>query len=153
MKSHEILRKVFNDAGGCKELALKMPFKQNTLYRWSMPSSDGEGTGVENPLDKVEQILKHTKDIRIAQWVCERAGGHFAGNPKAALEQGVKLDAASSKIVQNMAATLALISQAAEDGKITEEEARDIRRRWNKLKSDAETFVRCCEERNFSAIQ
>ncbi len=115
-----------------------------------MPSAQGEGTGVANPLDKVALILSHTRDKRIAQWVCDRAGGHFAENPKTVQKRGVKLDTASSRVVQDMAAMLALITQASEDGKITDIEASDIRRRWDRLKVDAETFVRCCEDRNFS---
>ena len=150
MKSHELLRTVFDDAGGCKALAARMPIAPNTLYRWSMPSGEEEGTGVENPLDRVEMILKHTGDSRIAQWVCERVGGHYTENPKAVKKRGVQLDTASSKVVQDMAAMLALVTQASEDGKITETEAKDIRHRWNRLKADAEAFVLCCEDRNFS---
>lgn len=115
-----------------------------------MPSEKGEGTGVDNPLDKVEMLLKHTEDRRIAQWVCERSGGYYMENPNTVKKRGVRLDAAASGVVQDMAAMLALVTQAAEDGKITDTEAKDIRRRWNRLKGDAETFVRCCEEKNFS---
>ena len=48
---------------------------------------------------------------------------------------------------------LTRISQAALDNSITPDEAEEIRLCWDKLKSYAEGFVRCCEEGDFELMQ
>ena len=48
---------------------------------------------------------------------------------------------------------LTRISQAALDNSITSDEAEEIRQCWDKLKSFAEGFVRCCEEGDFELMQ
>jgi len=41
----------------------------------------------------------------------------------------------------------------AADNQITPKEAKQIRARWEELKSVTEGFVACCEEGNFSALK
>jgi hypothetical protein len=47
---------------------------------------------------------------------------------------------------------LAVIAAAATYNTITPHEAKDIRGRWEELKSVTEEFVRCCEAGNFEPI-
>ncbi|MES2573024.1 MAG: hypothetical protein V4710_23580, partial [Verrucomicrobiota bacterium] len=59
----------------------------------------------------------------------------------------------TNQIVQEFAELLAAIATAALDNKITETETRDIRKRWQELKSATEEFVCCCEKGRFDALQ
>jgi len=47
---------------------------------------------------------------------------------------------------------LGVIARAAGDNTITKEESKDIRSRWEELKSVTEGFVRCCEAGNFGPV-
>lgn len=47
---------------------------------------------------------------------------------------------------------LATIASSAADNKITPEEAKKIRARWEELKSVTESFVRACESGNFGEV-
>jgi hypothetical protein len=46
-----------------------------------------------------------------------------------------------------------MISLAALDNTITSKEASEIRDSWDRLKSYAEGFVRCCEEGDFDQLR
>jgi hypothetical protein len=97
-------------------------------------------------------LLRITNDARIAQWVCERAGGFFITNPTAK-PHPYQLIPFTNNIVQEFADMLGVIAVAASDNTITKDEAKAIRRRWEDLKSVTEGFVHSCEEGNFSALK
>jgi hypothetical protein len=48
---------------------------------------------------------------------------------------------------------LAVIATAAADNSVTKDEARQIRRRWEDLKSVTEGFLRAAEDGNFAAAR
>jgi hypothetical protein len=73
MQSHEVLREVLKKTSA-KQIAAEMGLSLSLIYKWAEPPSDATGSGAHNPLDRVDQLLQITKDARIAQWVCERAG-------------------------------------------------------------------------------
>jgi hypothetical protein len=56
-------------------------------------------------------------------------------------------------MVQEVAEVLSVVSSAAIDNRINDGEAKAIRRRWEKLKSLTEGFVRACENGDFQAIE
>jgi hypothetical protein len=140
----EVLQKV-----GAKQVTAEMGLSLSLIYKWAEPAT--EGSGAANPLDRVEQLLKLSGDRRLAKWVCERAGGFFIANPKTNPE-AVNLIPATNMIVEEFADLLAVIARAAADNTITREEAKDIRGRWEELKSVTEGFVRCCEAGNFGPV-
>ena len=148
MQSHELLKDVLQQISA-KQVSAEMGLSLSLIYKWAEPAA--EGSGVANPLDRIEQLLKLTDDRRIAQWVCERAGGFFILNPKAN-PQAVNLIPATTTIVQEFADLLAVIAAAATDNAITRPEAKEIRGRWEELKSVTEGFVRCCEAGNFGPV-
>ena len=53
---------------------------------------------------------------------------------------------------QEFADMLATIASSAGDNRITPEEAKKIRARWEELKSVTESFVRACESGNFGEV-
>ena len=151
MQSHELLKEVLKKTSA-KQIAADMNLSLSLIYKWAEPPDHGAGSGANNPLDRIEQLIRITQDSRIAQWVCELADGFFITNPK------VKPDArqlipSTNSIVQEFADMLGVIAVAAADSTITKDEASAIRRRWEDLKSVTEGFVNHCEKGDFAALK
>lgn len=151
MQSHELLKEVLKKTSA-KQISGDMGLSLSLIYKWAEPPQDETGSGANNPLDRIEQLLRITNDARIAQWVCERAGGFFITNPKAK-PHPYQLIPLTNSIVQEFADMLGVIAVAAADSQISKDEAKAIRRRWEDLKSVTEGFVHSCEEGNFGALQ
>lgn len=151
MESYELLREVCQ-RGNAKQIAADMGLSLSLIYKWAEPA-EATGSGVVNPLDRIEALVRSTNDHRIVQWLAERAGGFFIRNPKALWPHPHFLIPATNQIVQEFADLLAVVAKAAGDNQITAPEAASIRARWEELKSATESFVRCCEEGNFSAMR
>ena len=150
MQSHEVLHEVLRE-GNAKDLAAEMGLSLSLIYKWAEPAEAGSGTS--NPLDRIEALVRCSGDLRIVQWLCERAGGFFIKNPKSNWPHPHFLIPATNQIVQDFADLLAVIASAAADNSITKQESKAIRARWEELKSVTEGFVRCCEEGNFSPLR
>lgn len=152
MQSHELLREVIKDSSA-KQIAADLSLSLSMIYKWAEPPEKIDGSGLANPLDRMEQLIKSTNDPRIPQWVCERAGGFFISNPKPHSPHPFQVIPATNQIVQEFADMLGVIAEAAGDSTVTKTEAKNIRRRWEDLKRVTEGFVHCCEEGNFSAVK
>lgn len=150
MQSHELLKEVLKKTSA-KQISADMGLSLSLIYKWAEPPSDDSGSGANNPLDRIDQLLRISNDKRIAQWVCERAGGFFITNPKAAAHPP-SLIPATNDIVQEFADMLQVIASAAADQQITKDEAKTIRQRWEELKSVTEGFVQAAEHGNFAAL-
>jgi hypothetical protein len=149
MESHELLREIF-DKKAPKEVSADLDLSTSMIYKWAQPSAnDG---GIENPLDRIEALYQSTGDHRLVQWICQRAGGFFILNPKNT-PHPTFLIPATNQIVQEFADLLQVIAAAAADNQITPAEAKQIRARWEELKSVTEGFVECCEEGNFATMK
>ena len=151
MQSHELLKEVLKKTSA-KQIAAEMGLSLSLIYKWAEPPSDDSGSGANNPLDRIDQLLRISADRRIAQWVCERAGGFFISNPPGK-GQTYSLIPATNDIVQEFADMLQVIATAAADQQITKEEAKSIRQRWEELKSVTEGFVHASELGNFSELR
>src|SRR5258708_9547808 len=81
MQSHELLKEVLKKTSA-KLIAAEMGLSLSLIYKWAEPPDEGAASGASNPLDRIEQLLRVTGDTRIAQWVCELAGGFFITHPK-----------------------------------------------------------------------
>ena len=62
MKSHELLHEVFESANP-KQVAEDLGISVSLVYKWAEPPV--QGSGAANPLDRVEALLRSTKDPRI----------------------------------------------------------------------------------------
>ena len=151
MRSHEILREAFQKCSP-KEVSAAMGLSLSLVYKWAQPG-DGRGSGVDNPLDRVVELLRLTSDVRIIQWLSQQAGGYFVKNPQRRQRGDVDLFPATNEIIQEFADLLESITDAAEDRSITPEESDKIRRLWDQLKAYTEGFVRCCEEGDFDSLR
>ncbi len=162
MQSYELLREVFKTKSP-KQVADDIGLSASVLYKWAEPpehaagpgstaSARRAGSGIGNPLDRIEALLRSTGDRRIAQWVCQRANGFFIQNPKS-IAPPHYLIPATNQIVQEFADLLAVIATAAHDSEVTLAEAKQIRARWEELKSVTEGFVTGCEQGDFDRIR
>jgi hypothetical protein len=151
MQSHELMREVLKKTSA-KNIAADLGLSLSMIYKWA-EEDERDGSGVVNPLDRVEALMKSTNDRRLIQWICERAGGFFILNPKKNKPHPDFLIPATNEIVQEFADLLAVIATAAADNQVTNKEAKDIRARWEELKSVTEEFVACCEEGNFNCLK
>ena len=174
MQSFELLRDVFKKTTA-KQIADDLGLSVSVVYKWAEPpalatglrseasvgvSRGGSmtdkparpgGSGIANPLDRIGTLLQSTGDQRIAQWVCQRANGFFIQNPKNIPEPHYLIPA-TNQIVQEFADLLHVIAKAAHDNEVTSGEARQIRGRWEQLKTVTEGFVAACEQGNFDHI-
>lgn len=152
MHSHEVLREVFQQCSP-KQVSAELGLSLSMIYKWAEPPDPAAGSGSTNPLDRIDALLKCTKDPRLVQWICERAGGFFILNPKTNKAHPSYLIPATNEIVQEFADLLAVIATAAADNQITQAESKQIRARWEELKSVTEGFVACCEQGNFLPLK
>jgi hypothetical protein len=152
MQSHEVLREVFQQCSP-KQVASTLGLSLSMIYKWAEPADQAAGSGSANPLDRIDALMRCTNDRRLVQWICQRAGGFFILNPKINKPHPSYLIPATNEIVQEFADLLAVIAAAAADNQITQQEAKDIRERWEELKSVTEGFVACCEEGNFAPLR
>ena len=150
MESHEVLRNAFSKTSP-KAVASDLGISLSLVYKWAEKQSD-DGSGSRNPLDRLLKIIELSDDLRIVEWICQQTGGYFVRNPKSSCEKGFQVLPATNEIVGQFSALLQEISEAALDHTITKQEAKDIRECWDKLKSYAEGFVRCCEEGDYDQM-
>jgi hypothetical protein len=149
MESHELMKAVLQKTSA-KQIAADLDLSLSLVYKWAEPPE--EGSGANNPLDRVAQLLAASGDTRIAQWVSERAGGFFIKNPRGEAHTH-HLIPEMNEIVQEFADMLQVIAAAAADGTVTAAESKAIRARWEELKSVTEGFVRAAEEGDFTALK
>ncbi len=150
MESHELLREVFEKKTP-KQISSDLELSTSMIYKWTQPPDD-RGSGVGNPLDRVDALFQSTGDHRLIQWLCQRAGGFYIPNPKNVPHPGYLIPA-TNQILQEFAELLHVVANAAADNQITNAEATDIRARWEELKSVTEGFVECCESGNFGPLK
>jgi hypothetical protein len=162
MHSYELLREVF-DKKAPKQVATDLGLSLSMVYKWAEPPNHAAslrseatgrraGSGTGNPLDRIEALLQSTGDQRLVQWICQRAGGFFILNPRNTPHPHYLIPA-TNQIVQEFADLLAVIASAAADSQITQAESKQIRARWEELKTVTEGFVVCCEQGNFGPLK
>ena len=151
MQSHEVIREVLKKTSA-KQISADLQLSLSLIYKWAEPPEDDSGSGANNPLDRVGQLIRSTRDARIPQWVAEQADGFFIRNPQK-LPPNQPLIPMTNDIVQEFADMLATIAISSADSVITKEEARKIRDRWEELKSVTEGFVRAAEAGTFGPVK
>jgi len=150
MESHEVLRNAFSKTSP-KAVASDLGISLSLVYKWAEKQSE-DGSGSRNPLDRLLKIVELSEDLHIVEWICQQTGGYFVRNPKSSCQKGFQVLPATNEIVGQFSALLQEISEAALDHSISKQEAKDIRECWDKLKSYAEGFVRCCEEGDYDQM-
>lgn len=147
MESHEVLRQALRKTSP-KAVASDLGVSLSLVYKWTEKPGD-DGLGSKNPLDRLLQIIRLSGDNGIVEWLCREQGGSFVRDPDVSAHKIDHVLPATQEILGQFSDLLNRISSAAVDHSVTEDEAVDIRQRWDKLKSFAEAFVRGCENGDF----
>lgn len=150
MESHEVLRNAFAKTSP-KAVASDLGISLSLVYKWAEKQSE-DGSGSRNPLDRLLKIIELSEDLRIVEWICQQTGGYFVRNPQSSCQKGFQVLPATNEIVGQFSVLLQQIATAALDHSISKKEAKEIRECWDKLKSYAEGFVRCCEEGDYDQM-
>lgn len=149
MESWEAL-KTAADKVGTKALAAKLKLSTALVYKWCQaPKCDDEpeASGARNQLDRLKMIYDATGDDGLMHWLCVQADGFFVPNPDITPgNEEERLLSCTQRVVEEFSNLLADISRGVEDdGAISPTEAQQIRMSWERLKSQAESFVVACE--------
>jgi len=153
MRSYEVLKRAA-DTVGVKALAAELKLSTALVYKWCQPSDpkDPDLSGARNPLDRLADILRVTRDTDVVGWLCHEAGGFFVRNPTdlpGAL--GTELLVNTQRMVSEFSHFLMTVTRSIEDdGKIEPSEAEQIRDRWQQFKSLVEAFTVACEQGVFN---
>lgn len=134
-----------------KAVAAELGISLSLVYKWAEKPSD-DGSGSRNPLDRLQKVIDLSEDAGIVEWLCRQNGGHFVRDPEVAGQDIPHVLPATQEIISQFSDLLSQISDAAMDHSITKAEAKEIRAIWDKLKSYAEGFVRCCEKGDFEKM-
>ncbi len=154
MKSYDIIRQAVEEPG-VKAVAAALKISPALVYKWCEPPAekeDREQSGAKNPLDRVRELYSLTKDIRLVRWLCNEAGGFFVVNPERAgckpLDESIFGE--TRGMVREFSELLDTVSSSFEDDSaIDDEEADQIRQKWEDLKACVERFVVGCEKGHY----
>jgi len=148
MRSYEVLRQAADEVG-VKALAAELKLSTALVYKWCQPSdpNDPDTSGARNPLDRLAEIVRFTKDTRVASWLCHEAGGFFVPNPpESSSDLPTELLSNTQRLVKEFSQFLLTVTKSIEDdGMIEPDEAERIRDRWELFKGTVESFAVACE--------
>jgi len=154
MKSYEVIRQAV-DEPGVKAVAAGLKVSSALVYKWCEPPAEKEDpdqSGAKNPLDRVREMYELTKDIRLIRWLCNSAGGFYVANPVPELRKSMDetIFGETRGMVRDFSELLDEITESIEDDSmIDQEEADQIRQKWEDLKAIAERFVISCEKGHY----
>lgn len=148
MESYEVLKASLDDVG-IKMAAHKLGLSQSMVYKWCQPDGD-DGARAVNPLDRVLELVQLTRNTSLLEWLCQQAGGYYVANPPSNVSSPMEVLQATQRMVNEFSLLLASVTQSlSDDQAISPEEAKEIRRIWQNLKSVGEYFVASSEAGRF----
>ncbi len=150
MESHEVLKRALQKTTP-KAVAAELGVSLSLVYKWAEKPTELSG-GSKNPLDRLLQIIDLSGDNGIVEWLCRQQSGHFVKDPNVSSYHISDVLVATQEIIGQFSVLLNEISTAADDHSVTKDEAVRIRQCWDRLKSYAEGFVRCCENGDFKTM-
>jgi hypothetical protein len=149
LASHEVCQQACNKIE-CKNVARDMKLSLTLIHKWcSAPPP--HGSGLPNPLDRLETFYHCTGDAGLVEWLCARAGGFFVKNPPAQAVSPNLLTAENDMELEQIK-FLEAVTAAARKGSISPEEAAKLRTRLERMKSAGESFVAACERGAFRLV-
>ena len=147
MSSHDAIKKSISDLG-VKSVATDLGLSTSLIYKWCQPTDSAESSGADNPLDRINRIYQLTGDLGPISWLCQQADGFFVqNNPIDSDIEKIPLLKMTRRIVREFSELLDVMTESIEDdGEIDLNEAVQIRKEWEQLKSSAEGFIVLCEK-------
>jgi hypothetical protein len=156
MKSAEVVRGAVESVGA-KKVAAAMNISASLVYKWCEGQGEGaadEASGALNPLDRVAALWDCTRDPRLVDWLCQRAGGTLVPDPQPDKEIDAAYVERTQRIIRDFSELLTTLSQSMiDDGRVDRKEAASIRQHWQILKQHGESFVVACERGNYDDRQ
>ncbi len=138
MDSKEAMKKAVKQTG-VKEVATALTLSPSTLYNQM---------NCDDKTDILQRFVDFSalcgNDIAI-KWACEQLGGTYIPNIKVTPDRDVSASDCISRSLKEFADVMRVIGEAIADGSITQNEAEDIRKEWEEVKSLLEGFVFACE--------
>ena len=148
MRSHEVLKRAAEGVG-VKALAAELRLSPALVYKWCQEwdPADPDAGGARNPLDRLADIIRLTRDRGMVRWLCHQAGGFFVSHPGVPpINVNTELLVNTQRMVKDFSELLMTVTRSiADDGYIEPAEADRIRDSWELLKSTVEAFTAACE--------
>lgn len=117
-KTRAVLKEALWQKGPCDKI--KAGSRRQSLYKDTTQDNS-------DPLGDTIELMKHSENDKILNYICAEFGGVFVKNAEAkASEKTVHQDIAM--IFKESADILSVLSDSSKDGKITQEEGEKIRR-------------------------
>lgn len=139
-----------SDRIGVKALAAALRLSPALVYKWcqEFDPNDPDVSGALNPLDRLAEIHRLTRDDRVINWICHEAGGFFVRNPDVPERtHRTELLIETQRLVHEFSQLLLTVTRSLEDdGQITQAESTSIRDSWELFKSTVEEFTVACEK-------
>ena len=150
MESYEVLRETIN-VRGVKAVAAEMNLSTSLLYKWCKKNDAPDDWGAQNPLDRILKIVEINDDTQPIHWLCQSVDGFFVENPAKGAAEDTPFLQATQKRLSEFSEMLQAVSESyGGDNSVDAQEAANIRREWEQLKTLAEQFVVACEMGGYS---
>lgn len=147
--THRILKQAV-DRAGPKRISRALDVSLSLVYKWTQPprtKKNPAASGARNPLDKLVTIFHLSEDIELVQFLCRTARGYYTTNPDHQGKAGHSFVTATVTALNDFADLMQMAEKSlTDDGKIDEEEAKKLRKNWDRLKGRLEHFIVSCEE-------
>lgn len=147
--THRILKQAV-DRAGPKRVSRALDVSLSLVYKWTQPprtKKNPGASGARNPLDKLVTIFHLSEDIELIQFLCRIARGYYTSNPHLEGKTGSSFVTATVSALNDFADLMHMAEKSlTDDGRIDEDEAKKLRKHWDRLKGRLEHFIVACEE-------
>lgn len=147
--THRILKQAV-DRAGPKRVSRALDVSLSLVYKWTQPprtKKNPSASGARNPLDKLVTIFHLSEDIELIQFLCRIARGYYTSNPQLEGKVGSSFVTATVSALNDFADLMHMAEKSlTDDGQIDEDEAKKLRKHWDRLKGRLEHFIVGCEE-------
>ena len=145
-KSHEVLKEAVARCGA-KSVASDMGLSQSLIYKWCEPNDGPDCSGVDNPLDRLMELIRSTGDESAIDWLCRQTDSVRIKNPAVEEMTDTSVLDNTQTILKEFSELLEAVTEGYANGhRIDPAESVRIRKEWEDLKRVAERFVRTCEQ-------
>jgi len=143
MKETKRLMRTVVSEYGVKASHIDTGIATHLLYGWTSETNDGKYR--KNPIDMVQALCESSGNEEIIHYLCNQFGGSFVkASSEVTTESGLLKQA--NRVVRDLSKAMAEITESVDnDGIVTNDEAKMIRRAWNTAMCKGEGFVRGAE--------
>src|SRR5690606_37917041 len=125
------------------------------VYKWTQPprtKKNPNASGARNPLDKLVTGFHLSQDLELIHFLCRVARGYYTTNPQLQSREGASFVSTTVNALNDFADLMHHAEKSlADDGEIDNDEAKKLRRMWDRLKGRLEHFIVACEEGRFNS--